>query len=100
MANHSLSMKKLHTLIVYYTAGKSKRFIADALQISRHTVDNYLSYLKAEIGEDLSPLLSWDEESLNRLVNPQKAPDTQQVEKCGVNWFFVDFGEKYLLKQF
>ena len=75
MANHSFSMKKLHNLIVYIVAGKSKRFIAGALQVSRHTIDNYLSNLKAEIGEDLSPLLSWDEESLNRLVSPQKAPN-------------------------
>ena len=79
MANHSLSMKKLHTLIVYHIAGKSKRFIADAFQVSRHTINNYLGYLKAEIGQDLSPLLSWDEVSLNRLVSPQKAPDTQQT---------------------
>ena len=79
MANHSLSMKKLYNLIVYIVAGKSKRFIAGALQVSRHTIDNYLSNLKAEIGEDLSPLLSWDEESLNRLVSPQKAPNTKQT---------------------
>lgn len=79
MANHSLSMKKLHNLIVHHVAGKSKRFIADALQVSRHTIDNYLGYLKAEIGDDLSPLLSWDEASLKRLVSPQKDPDTQQV---------------------
>ena len=72
-------MKKLHTLIVYHIAGKSKRFIADAFQVSRHTINNYLGYLKAEIGEDLSRLLSWDEESLNRLVNPQKAPNTKQT---------------------
>ena len=53
MANHSLTMKKLHNLIVYIVAGKSKRFIADALQISRHTIDNYLGKLKDEIGDDL-----------------------------------------------
>ena len=93
MANHSLSMKKLHTLIVYHTAGKSKRFIADTLQISRHTVDNYLGNLKAEIGEDLSRLLSWDEESLNRLVNPQKAPNTKQT----LELLFPDY-EKELSK--
>ena len=93
MANHSLTMKKLHNLIVYIVAGKSKRFIADALQVSRHTIDNYLGKLKDEIGEDLTLLLSWDEESLNRLVNPQKAPDTQQV----LELLFPDY-EKELSK--
>ena len=78
MANHSLSMKKLHTLISHIIAGKSKRSISVMLKVSRHTIDNYLCYLKAEIGEDLSPLLSWDEESLNRLVTRQNDSNTQQ----------------------
>ena len=93
MANHSLTMKKLHNLIVYIVAGKSKRFIADALQISRHTIDNYLGKLKDEIGDDLTPLLSWDEESLNRLVSPQKDHNTKQV----LELLFPDY-EKELSK--
>ena len=93
MANHSFSMKKLHNLIIHHIAGKSKRFIADAIQVSRHTIDNYLGYLKAEIGDDLSPLLSWDEASLKRLVSPQKDPDTQQ----SLELLFPDY-EKELSK--
>ena len=58
MANHLLSMSKLHTLISLYVSGKPKRHIALSIGVARNTIDNYLGFLKAEVGEDLSPLLS------------------------------------------
>ncbi len=79
MANHHISMKQLHNLIAYHISGKSKRFIAETLRVSRHTIDNYLGYLKAQVGEDLTSLLSWSEESLNRLVTHQDDATTQQT---------------------
>lgn len=87
MANHSLSMQKLHNLVVHHVAGKSKRFIAQALGVSRHTIDNYLGFLKGEIGEDLRPLLTWSEESLNRLVTHKEEPSSQQI----VELLFPDY---------
>ena len=72
-------MSKLHTLISHYVSGKPKRHIALSIGVSRNTVDNYLGFLKAEVGEDLSPLLSWDEEALYRLVNHRVNPTTQQI---------------------
>lgn len=68
MANHRISMKQLQKFIKYHLSGRSKRSIAEELQVSRHTIDNYLGYLKASVGEDLSCLLSWTEESLHQLV--------------------------------
>ena len=67
MANSRIRMKQLHTLITYRVSGRSKRWIARSLGISRKTVDTYLGYLHSEIGSDLSELLSWDEEALFRL---------------------------------
>lgn len=82
MANHRISMKQLQKFIKYYLSGRSKRSIAAELQVSRHTIDNYLGYLKASVGEDLSCLLSWTEESLYQLVKQQDAPSTlQELEK-------------------
>jgi transposase len=79
MANLLLSMSKLHTLISLYVSGKPKRHIALSIGVSRNTVDNYLGFLKAEVGEDLSSLLSWDEEALYRLINHRTDPTTQQI---------------------
>ena len=79
MANHHITMKQLHNLLSYYIGGKSKRYIAQTLRVSRHTIDNYLGYLKAQVGEDLSSLLNWDEESLHRLVTYQDDATTQQA---------------------
>lgn len=82
MANHRISMKQLQKFIKYYLSGRSKRSIAAELQVSRHTIDNYLGYLKASVGEDLSCLLSWTEEALHQLVKQQDAPSTlQELEK-------------------
>ena len=47
MANHLLSMSKLHTLISLYVSGKPKRHIALSIGIARNTIDNYLG-LKLE----------------------------------------------------
>lgn len=78
MANNRIRMKQLHTLITYRVSGRSKRWIARSLGISRKTVDTYLGYLHSEIGSDLSELLSWDEEALFRLVKRQDSPTTHQ----------------------
>jgi transposase len=78
MANHRISMKQLQKFIKYHLSGRSKRSIAEELQVSRHTIDNYLGYLKASVGEDLSCLLSWTEESLHQLVKQQDTPSTLQ----------------------
>lgn len=78
MANNRISMKQLQKFIKYHLSGRSKRSIAAELQVSRHTIDNYLGYLKASVGEDLSCLLSWTEESLYQLVKQQDAPSTLQ----------------------
>jgi transposase len=78
MANHRISMKQLHKFIKYHLAGRSKRSIAEELRVSRHTIDNYLGYLKASVGEDLSCLLSWTEASLHQLVKQQDSPSTLQ----------------------
>ena len=51
MANHLLSMSKLHTLIFLYVSGKPKRHIALSIGVARNTIDNYLGFLKAEVGE-------------------------------------------------
>ena len=79
MANHLLSMSKLHTLISLYVSGKPKRHIALSIGVARNTIDNYLGFLKAEVGEDLSPLLSWDEAALYRLINHRTDPSTEQI---------------------
>ena len=68
MANHRITMKQLQKLIEYQISGKSKRWIAQSLGLSRNTVDNYLGYFRSEVGQDLSSLLNWSEEALYRLV--------------------------------
>ena len=78
MANNRIRMKQLHTLISYQVSGKSKRWIARNLGISRRTVDTYLGYLHSEIGPNLVELLNWEEEALNRLVKRQDSPTTLQ----------------------
>ena len=93
MANHRITMKQLRKLLTYYLSGKSKRQIASLLQISRHTIDNYLGFLKAEVGDDLTHLLSWDEEALHRLVSHQDEPTT----KANLEILFPTF-EKELSK--
>ena len=77
MANHRITMKQLRKFLGYHLTGKSKRQIATLLQISRHTIDNYLGYLKAEVGDDLTCLLSWEEDALQRLVTHHDEPTTK-----------------------
>lgn len=107
MANHRITMKQLHKLIEYQISGKSKRWIAQSLGLSRNTVDNYLGYLRSEVGQDLSSLLGWNEEALYRLVKKQNSPSTiealdllfplyaKELQKVGVTRLML--WEKYCL---
>jgi transposase len=79
MANNRIRMRQLQQLVLHRVQGKSKRWIARSLGLSRKTVDSYLGYLHSEIGADLSDLLSWDEESLARLVKPSEESGSYQV---------------------
>lgn len=100
-------MKQLHKLIEYQISGKSKRWIAQSLGLSRNTVDNYLGYLRSEVGQDLSSLLGWNEEALYRLVKKQNSPSTiealdllfplyaKELQKVGVTRLML--WEKYCL---
>jgi transposase len=74
IANHRITMKQLQKLIEYQISGKSKRWIAQSLGLSRNTVDNYLGYFRSEVGQDLSSLLNWSEEALYRLVKKSDLP--------------------------
>ena len=79
MANHRITMKQLQKLIEYQISGKSKRWIAQSLGLSRNTVDNYLGYFRSEVGQDLSSLLNWSEEALYRLVKKSDLPTSSEA---------------------
>ena len=61
-------MFQIKRIIQLRLAGKSKRFIARQLVMSRNTLQYYLSLFENEF-PDLNPLLTWSEEELARFLS-------------------------------
>lgn len=74
MANCRIKMFQLRRLIELRLKGTSKRNLARILDISRNTVQHYLTQLEA-LFPDLQALLSWDDAQLNRLLNEPLLPN-------------------------
>lgn len=69
MANKKLEIMELRRILRLQGQGKSDRFIAEYLGISRNTVSKYLGLLKVS-GYTTDGLLSLNDEQLNNIVNP------------------------------
>ena len=68
MANQRIQMYQVKRIIELTVAKKSKRMIAQVLDISRNTLESYLQKLSS-FHADLSTYLLWTEEQLQDLLN-------------------------------
>ena len=68
MANQRIQMYQVKRIIELTVAKKSKRMIAQVLDISRNTLESYLQKLSS-LHADLSIYLLWTEEQLQNLLN-------------------------------
>lgn len=75
MANKSIVMSKLRRLLQLHYQGKSKLFISNYLDLSRNTIDKYLTQLKF-LNEPIEELLQLNDIGLEELFvkKPVKAP--------------------------
>jgi len=75
MANKSIVMSKLRRLLQLYYQGKSKLFISNYLDLSRNTIDKYLTQLKF-LNKPIEELLQLDDIGMEELFvkKPVKAP--------------------------
>jgi transposase len=75
MANLRKPMFQIRRLLELKVQGKSKRKIAKVLGLSRNTVQNYLNSFENHF-VNLSELLTWSDEALDRFIRLPKAPVT------------------------
>ena len=90
MANQRIQMYQVKRIIELTVAKKSKRMIAQILDISRNTLDNYLRKLLS-FNADLSTYLLWTEEQLQNLLNTTTPP----VSKSEVHEALYDLFPTY-----
>lgn len=73
MANKKLGIMELRTILRLHGQGKSDRFIADYLGISRNTVSKYLGLFRVS-GYTIDGLLCLNDEQLDGIINPVSTP--------------------------
>jgi len=84
MANKKLEIMELRRILRLHGQGKSDRFIAEYLGLSRNTVSKYIGLFKVS-GYTIDGLLCLNDEQLNDIVNPivstrpQKAIDLEKL---------------------
>ena len=79
MANQILSMKKLHLILRFLIAGKSRRFISRTIPVSRKAVDKYAALFEAH-PYSLAELYKLPEGELNEVIHPGFKPSYTQLE--------------------
>jgi transposase len=79
MANQILSMNKLHLILRFLIAGKSRRFISRTIPVSRKAVDKYAALFEAH-PYSLAELYKLPEGELNEVIHPGFKPSSTQLE--------------------
>ena len=69
MANKKLESMELRRILRLHGQGKSDRFIAEYLGLSRNTVSKYIGFFKVS-GYTIDSLLCLNDEQLNDIINP------------------------------
>ena len=90
MANKSIAMSKLRRLLQLYSQGKSKLFISNYLDLSRNTVNKYITHLKLlnRPIEDICKLNDIDLEKLFMEQPPQ--PPSQKLQDLHAFFPYMD----------
>ena len=90
MANKSIVMSKLRRLLQLHNQGKSKLFISKYLDLSRNTVDKYLTILKIT-GKPVEDLLLLDDIRLEKVfIKKQVKTPSQRLKNLHAFFPYMD----------